>query len=313
MHLRPDISGSDPRPQPVRDRLGQRLAFDHSGRRPPGLHLDRDFKLDPSTGSTFAGTKDVSVGLPPGLVGNPTHVPVCPNDVFVASATDPNTACPRDTQIGVVSLNLYLGFPGGLPLTEPLYNLPAPDNSPARLGFVAVNIPVFINFAVRSDSDYGLNAIATGATDFYPINSITTTVWGVPADSSHDFQRFSPSEAANTCYGSNGEGTCPDRRPSGSPLVPFMTNPTNCDPGKHVDFAVDSYQTPGTFTASAPLPQITGCNQLPFNPTIDLQPTTNSADSPSGLDVDLQQNQGGLLQTNALGPAHLRKAVVTLP
>ena len=34
-----------------------------------------------------------------------------------------------------------------------------------------------------------------------------------------------------------------------------------------------------------------GCNQLQFNPTIETKPTTNLADAPSGLDVNLHVPQ----------------------
>ena len=32
---------------------------------------------------------------------------------------------------------------------------------------------------------------------------------------------------------------------------------------------------------------MTGCNEVEFNPTIEAKPTTNLADSPSGLEFDL--------------------------
>ncbi len=59
--------------------------------------------------------------------------------------------------------------------------------------------------------------------------------------------------------------------------------------------------------------EITGCDKLPFEPTIALKPTTKAAESPSGIDVDLQIPQDGLEHANTLGSAHLKKAVVTLP
>ncbi len=81
----------------------------------------------------------------------------------------------------------------------------------------------------------------------------------------------------------------------------------------------DSWEDPGNFISdSAPLTDaqgnpltITDCDQLDFNPTLQARPTTNVADSPSGLDVDLQVPQTNSL--NQLATAHLKKAVVTLP
>jgi hypothetical protein len=263
-------------------------------------------------GFPYAGTKDVNVALPPGLIGNPTNFPTCPIAQFVASATAGNPSCPTDTQIGIVNLGLNLGCPGcviALPL--PLYNLPASESSPARLGFIAVVAPDIIDFKVRSDGDYGLTAVTKDATDFFPVVSIETTTWGVPSDPSHDALRMTVDESINCSFPCNSDNG--STRPSGLGPVPFMTNPTSCQP-KAVGFDTTTYQLPGQhYTASAPLPDITGCTSVPFDPSIDLQPTSSSADSSSGLDVDLQQNQDGLNHPNTLAPAHLKKAVVTLP
>jgi hypothetical protein len=265
-----------------------------------------------SEGYPFAGTKNVSVGLPPGLIGDPTGFPTCPVAPFVASATFPNPPCATDTQVGVVNIGLNVGCENcDFVLPEPLYNLPATESSPARLGFIAVVVPVVINFKLRSDGDYGLTAEALGATDLFPVFSVQTITWGVPADPSHDSLRMTPNEASNCGFICEVPG---GTRPSGLPPRPFMTNPTSCEPNQHVEFATTSYALPGqTFTALAPFPQMTGCERVPFEPTISLQPTTKSADSPSGLDVDLTQSQGGLNHTNTLAPADLRKTVVALP
>ena len=56
---------------------------------------------------------------------------------------------------------------------------------------------------------------------------------------------------------------------------------------------------------------VSGCSALDFKPTLKARPTTNVADSPSGLSVDLHVPQTNSL--NQLATANLRKAVVTLP
>ena len=87
------------------------------------------------------------------------------------------------------------------------------------------------------------------------------------------------------------------------------------------DFSVDSWQDQGNFVdGSAPATDaagdpfsITGCAALGagFNPTLKARPTTNVADSPTGLSVDLAVPQTNNL--NQPATAHLRKTVVTLP
>jgi hypothetical protein len=269
-------------------------------------------KTDPVSTAAYAGTQEVRVDLPPGLTGNPTQFPTCPIATFVNSATEFEKPCEYDAQVGIVFINLFLGSNFSTTLAEPLYNLPASEGTPARLGFIAVNTPVLIETSLRSDGDFGLTAVARNATDFFVVNAVETTIWGVPADPSHDELRMNPSEAVNcgyACGAPNGHS-----RLSGLGRVPFMTNPTSCQPNQHVDFTTTSYALPGrSFQASAPLPQITGCEKLSFEPSMSLRPSTRAADSPSGMTAELGFSQEGLQYSNTLAPADLRKAVVTLP
>jgi hypothetical protein len=75
---------------------------------------------------------------------------------------------------------------------------------------------------------------------------------------------------------------------------------------------VNSYQEPTVFhEADASLPPITGCDKVKFEPELEARPTTNVADSPSGLDVDITMPQNE--DPDELATAHLRDASVTLP
>jgi hypothetical protein len=269
-------------------------------------------KTNPASTAAWAGTREVKVEVPPGLIGNPTSFPACSVSQFTASSTAPFVPCPFDSQIGLVNIDLFLGGTFSATLAEPLYNLPAAKNAPARLGFIAVNTPVFIEFTVRSGGDYGLTATAHAATDFFVVNAVETTIWGVPGDPSHDEFRMTPIEAENcgfACGAPNGHS-----RESGLGSTPFMTNPTSCIPGQEVNFTTTSYALPGeSFHASAPFPAITGCDKLPFSPTMSLKPDQTAAESPSGMEVHIGQSQAGLENANTLAPADLRKVVATLP
>jgi hypothetical protein len=54
-----------------------------------------------------------------------------------------------------------------------------------------------------------------------------------------------------------------------------------------------------------------GCNAVDFSPTLQARPTTNVADAPSGLDVDLHLPQNE--DPNGTAEAQLKDATVTLP
>ncbi len=57
---------------------------------------------------------------------------------------------------------------------------------------------------------------------------------------------------------------------------------------------------------------MTGCGSLPFNPSISVQPDTHSADSPTGLAVDVHVPQSNN-SPNTLATSMLQGADVTLP
>jgi hypothetical protein len=79
---------------------------------------------------------------------------------------------------------------------------------------------------------------------------------------------------------------------------------------------VDSWDAPSDvlpFAASAPMPQLDGCNQLPFHASISATPDVQEASKPSGLNVDVHVPQEEALSAEGLAPTELRNITVTLP
>jgi hypothetical protein len=168
-----------------------------------------------------------------------------------------------------------------------------------------------------------------------PLNTFTEVIWGVPANPSHNLLRLNPKYNPNTveelpltsyadtlCNATGEESTTnpesvvkPCRFPippekSNSPETPFTQNPTNCDSPLTTELGVLGYD--GSFqTALAAWPQMTGCDQLTFNPSLYAQPTTTRTDSPSGIDVNLSVPQE--LSPTIPSPSELRAATVKLP
>ena len=68
-----------------------------------------------------------------------------------------------------------------------------------------------------------------------------------------------------------------------------------------------------------PLTSLTGCDQLPFDPAIEVRPQgeegqpSSSASTPSGLEVKVKLPQETTLSAGALAEAAVRSATVTLP
>jgi hypothetical protein len=282
----------------------------------PDLTTAFDLNGDPSEPDAFGKPlpwgqlRDLSVELPPGFAGIPSNFPTCDAQqlsTIIVNLGFGTGKCPADAQVGVTRVGLWnqAAHPPGFP--EPVYNMPSPGGDVvARLGFVAVLYPVFIDVKIRSGSDYGLTAQVVHAPADAHLTGATTTLWGVPADSSHDPERFSPVEAI-LC-----SGPCEGLNQSGLTEAPFMTNPTRCSGPQLVEFAADSHPLPDRIvTVDASLPEITGCEKVVFDPTLSVTPTSHEAGAPTGLDADLKIPQSET--PKALATSDLRDATVTLP
>lgn len=251
-----------------------------------------------------ARLEDMTVELPPGLTGDPTVALRCATGAFLAMGN-----CPVGSQVGIAKV--LVSDLGG-EWTEPIYNLEPPHgrDAVARLGFVAALYPTFIDISVRTGGDYGVTATIHDASGQGPLLHAETILWGVPAAASHDRQRLTPTEAWE-CEGGMACKAPKGKRSSGLPLKPFLTNATACQQ-QNLFFAATSYQLPGqTFTAQAPLAPTTDCEALQFPATVDVQPNSHTAGSPTGVKTMLRIPQNE--DPNSTAPSAMRAASVTLP
>jgi hypothetical protein len=280
-----------------------------------GAHPDLTFtfqvKQDPESEPNALGLKDSyavlrhsRVELPPGLVGDP-NVLGPPQQCSAAElAVGLAAKCPNGSQIGVVKV---FSYNENRPFTEPLYMMVPPGGEAvARAGFIAATYPTFIDFKVRSESDYGLIAEVNDATAEGRLLRLESTTWGVPADPSHDTERCTPGEVfVDACIVS-------PPRPPGSLPLPFLTNPTRCGVALQISVSAASWVEPDRFdTLAAPFPPIKGCDKLPFGPDLSIAPTNRRAGTPSGLDVTLRLP--GPDGVEVLEPSQMRDIEVTLP
>ena len=257
------------------------------------------FTMNPALGGLPEGTlRDVIVDLPPGMVGDPLAVPRCDTAVFEGQAS----LCPGNSQVGITR-----GVFGGTEAFEqPIYNLTPPLGSPLRLGFSLTSLNVFQDASLRP-SDYGAT-VSDLTVPNVQLNSITQTIWGIPADKSHDADRFCVSGVTQT------RGCSTD-----SPRLPFLSLPTSCTGPLETTVSVDSVEQPGVFdseTVSSVNENgveagLKNCEAPPFSPTISAQPETGAADSPTGLNVALKVPQNP--DPEGLATANLKDVSLTLP
>jgi hypothetical protein len=278
-----------------------------------GAHADftDSFTLKTENFDLPALTRDVTIELPPGLLANPNAVPKCSAAQFVSTDVEEKsnaTGCPQDSQVGVTHITFANSHEGTVDYIEPVFNLRPGSGEPARLGFIALKYPIVIDTELRPD--YGVTAMVRGADTLATLYKTETTLWGVPADESHNSERMTPYEAAHNRGGIETEtGT----RPSGLAPVPYMLNPTQCESALRLSTFVDSYSEPERISGlSTFLSPPTGCSQLEFEPDLSLVPTTGAASSGSGLEAQLNFPTNGF-EHDVYVPDEQRRVEVTLP
>ena len=245
-----------------------------------GAHSDINIHMDFSGGQV----KDLTVGLPPGVVGDPNATPLCTAAQLNAS-TGTTDGCPANTQVGAVSAQAQLVLPVPLaPVTVNgrLYNLAPQPGEPARFGIVlhpdplGVTDPIILQSAVKLRPDFGLDSVITGIPNTTLLPGDTTII-------SQDITLF---------------GIAPGTG------KPFMRNPTSCGLATTRFTAVPHSGSAGTGQASF---TPTGCGALPFSPTFSAKVTVPGRFT-GGQKVALSTTIA-----QGVGEAGLRDAVVRVP
>ncbi len=254
-----------------------------------------------------AQAKDLSLRLPPGLIGNPDPFKQCTLAQFNARPV----ACPPDTVLGVSAVTV--DEPGVLGLftrTVPLFNLEPQTGEPARFGFLPTKeTPVFLDTKVRTGEGYGVVVDVPNITQEIGFVASTTTFWGVPGAAAHDNER------GVNCLVAGGEAQAPCQPLEAVSPPPFLQLPGSCtNEPLHTEVLADSWDAPSDVVPfGSPMPQLDGCNQLPFHASIKVTPDVEEASKPSGLNVDVHVPQEEALNAEGFAPTELRNITVELP
>jgi hypothetical protein len=266
--------------------------------------------------------RDIDVDLPPGFFGDPHGLGQCtPAQLANGALAQSQPQCPATSQVGTTIVRANASHMAIGPV--PVYNMVPPPDAPARLGFNVLGTVVTLDVKVRSESDYGLTAHLRNISEGLGIAGSTMTLWGVPADPSHNSERACPGQSAPYENGA----TCT----TGTTPTAFLRNPTSCpDPGVGLPttLSMDSWVHSGAFvrrTIFSHLPSgypfapadwgsqqgTTDCNKVPFDPTFKVTPDSPQASQPTGFAFDVSFPQTD--DPSVIGQSDLRKAVVTLP
>ena len=321
------------------------------------FELNRSMTRDGFRIADGGDLRDAQVDLPPGIIGNPTAVPACPANLKIpsnlqalADSFESNDFCPLNSIVGTAEIKAGTNQRSVERYVAPVFNMRPPPGVAARFGFSIIDNRALLDASVRTDGDHGVRITTRYASQARPVLGSKVTLWGVPADHSHDswrcmaFTNPTPSGGDNKLFQEDLPlPECVDPldlnrpwllpNPANSPANAFLTNPTACTPsgtGLTTSIWLESWMPgvepeTGSFVSHLPpgypLPPAewgapqgpTGCEKVPFDPSFRVDAQGKKADSPSGLTVELGLPQDGLENPDGLATGHLKRATVTLP
>ncbi|HEX6152092.1 MAG TPA: hypothetical protein VFZ19_01085 [Solirubrobacterales bacterium] len=286
--------------------------------------------------------KTLRVDLPPGLTVNPQATEKCSEEGFETKVeTEPGKFvqapnCPDGSIVGEEEVWLVVNTPNAVPAPAPappgtflpkgfvikpnpaagtkvpVYNIEPKPGEPARFGFViAFQRVVFLETEVAWENDFHESFTIRLPEPSVPFSTLKSRLVNFGQ------------EAGNQKTGTAGDGT-------------YITNPTTCfNPDEYPTlystwFRAESWGDPdptfpaGRTAAEAKLPegmQPTGCELVPFDPSVEVDPKTAAVDSPSPATVTTKlpfnpAKEGGEVRnggTEGISQSHVRKAEVSLP
>ncbi len=269
---------------------------------------------------TVALPKEIVSQLPAGLVGNPTPIAQCTDKQF-SETTSPQEVsyfwnkCPPQSAIGVAVVPVTIRVSEAerelyQPVRQPIYNMQPNPGEPARFGFkVSGLVPVFLDTSVRTGSDYGVTVTSRDIPEQSWLMGVRLTFWGTPGDPRHDSARgWGCLEDLGACPAS----TIPYPQP-------FLALPTSCQGAFETIVSGESWETPtGPGLVAQPFayrsPEgISGCNHLPFEPSVSVAPDVPSGSSSTGLTVGVHVPQTATLNAKGLAESTLKDTTVALP
>jgi hypothetical protein len=296
-----------------------------------GAHSDWVTALDfahEEDGATYNDVRNIVVNLPTGFDASNTAMPTCTQEQLLVANTNTINGgvpeCPIASQVGQLSFEATIANPGQpQEQTVPIYSMEV--TSPgvtAELGYLTTLFTGFLRIQVRPN-DLGLTSATLDIPPSSEVHNIKVTVWGVPASAEHDAMRGATCSAlAGQPLACNNEFGSPQS--ARIPVKPFLSNPTSCG-SFEATAAANSWEEPfGQNTepfnedlslwpkATSQVGPITGCDRVPFEPSLEVQPSTRAAESPSGLDVSLLVPQAWE-NPLTLSTSYLKDTTVVLP
>jgi hypothetical protein len=284
--------------------------------------------------------KTLRVDLPPGLTVNPQATEKCSKAAFETKVeTEPGKFvqvpnCPKGSIVGREEVTLVVNTANAVPnplepgkflpvgfvvapdpakgTKVPVYNIEPDEGEPARFGFViAFSKVVYLETEVAWESDFHESFTIPLPEPSAPFSTLKSRLVNFGQD------------AGNQEGAEAGDGT-------------YISLPTTCySPTEwpilySTWFRAESWGEPnptfpeGSTAFEAKLPpgtQPTGCDKVPFDIAIHVEPGTNQVDSPAPATIETTlpfdpAKEGGEVRngdTEGIMQSHVRKAEITMP
>jgi hypothetical protein len=258
------------------------------------------FDMTTSLGMNLSGEepdgrlRELFLDLPPGLVANGTATPRCPEADFETLDEGVND-CPLSTVLGVASA--AVGDADNQSTTR-VFNLVRHSGELMRFGFRMAGVEnVIVNIGLSPELPYEATLRVGDFPEAIELFGVELHLWGVPAAPEHDAQRGGPSNV---------------------PEVPFLTLPTSCE-GPQATFYdaaswEDDFDSGNALTHDEVGPVgFTDCSRVGLDPAVAVQPTTEAADSPTGLVVSIDIADQEFANPKGISQSQVRDLVLALP
>ncbi len=240
---------------------------------------------------TAKSPKDLVVYLPLGFIGDTTAIARCTELQLIGNGNSTETECPADSRVGTDLLfidNTVASSLSPLGGQTAIYNMVPDGGYPAQFGVKFAGEPVSMYASlVYTNSGYAVRVGAPGIPTTVAAEGLALTFFGEPGKADGD---SSSSEA-------------------------FVTNPGNCSAGPlYAKAEADSWVSPGHWVTgeSVAYPNITGCNLLQFEPTVEMHPEVTQAEEPTGYEIKIKVPQTPE-QFPILATPQLKNVTMTLP
>ncbi len=245
--------------------------------------------------------RNLHVDTPPGFIGNPSAVGECSQAEFTVGV------CPASSQVGRIDIEVFPLSPGELgsfnTFFQPVYNLIHPRGSVTDLAFVVAGNPIHIKASLDPANQYAITTEVPQINETLPPFDQKLTLWGIPADHSHDSERCGLVQLTDKECSTD------------APPKAFLTLPSQCESDNVWRLHhYDSWQETGNFGPEIDYTQpglMTDCERPRFEPDVEIEPTGKQANTPTGLDVHVKVAQNE--NPNSLATPPVKRFTVRLP